>query len=142
MIINDLEDKKIIYISNNEIFYDDHTSLKYPGKIEKLFDEICLTEFTALKGRKEAIKILFGYKNNPPLYLIKNIVLIKIEDIIKNTTLYLNTIYITKIEKEGINCKVYFINNTFLFLCLDIKYLKRQLEKAYKITNSYNKNFI
>lgn len=143
MLINNLDKEKIIYITNNEIIFYDNSKKQINVKLDKLFDSICLNEMTTLKGRKEAIKILFGYHNNPPLYLTKNIVLIRVEDALKNTTVYLNVTYIKNIKQEGINCKVSFMNNTFLFLCVDIKYLNKQLEKAQKIiNNSYNVNFV
>ena len=34
--------------------------------------------------------------------------------------------------------KVYFTNNTFLFLCIDVKYIKKQYEKAIKIIKNNN----
>ena len=143
MLINNVKINQIIYISKDKIVYNDKTEQKINIKVEELLNQICLTEMTSLKGRKEAIKYIYGYQNNPPLYLTKNVVLIRIEDIITKSTVYINVIYINKMVQEGVNCKVYFTNNTFLFLCIDVKYIKKQYEKAIKIIkNNNNINFI
>ena len=143
MLINNFKINQIIYISKDKIVYNDKTEQKVNIKVEELLNKICLTEMTSLKGRKEAIKYIYGYQNNPPLYLTKNVVLIRIEDIITKSTVYINVIYINKMVQEGVNCKVYFTNNTFLFLCIDVKYIKKQYEKAIKIIkNNNNINFI
>lgn len=143
MLINNFKINQIIYISKDKIVYNDKTEQKVNIKVEELLNQICLTEMTSLKGRKEAIKYIYGYQNNPPLYLTKNVVLIRIEDIITKSTVYINVIYINKMVQEGVNCKVYFTNNTFLFLCIDVKYIKKQYEKAIKIIkNNNNINFI
>jgi len=143
MLINNVKINQIIYISKDKIVYNDKTEQKVNIKVEELLNQICLTEMTSLKGRKEAIKYIYGYQNNPPLYLTKNVVLIRIEDIITKSTVYINVIYINKMVQEGVNCKVYFTNNTFLFLCIDVKYIKKQYEKAIKIIkNNNNINFI
>ena len=143
MLINNFKINQIIYISKDKIVYNDKTEQKVNIKVEELLNQICFTEMTSLKGRKEAIKYIYGYQNNPPLYLTKNVVLIRIEDIITKSTVYINVIYINKMVQEGVNCKVYFTNNTFLFLCIDVKYIKKQYEKAIKIIkNNNNINFI
>ena len=100
MLINNVKINQIIYISKDKIVYNDKTEQKINIKVEELLNQICLTEMTSLKGRKEAIKYIYGYQNNPPLYLTKNVVLIRIEDIITKSTVYINVIYINKMVQE------------------------------------------
>lgn len=143
MLIDNSKINQIVYITKNKIVFIDKTEQKINIKIEELLNKICLSEMTSLKGRKEAVKHIYGFQNNPPLYLTKNVVLIRIEDIITKSTVYLNVIYINKMLQEGVNCKIYFTNNTFLFLCIDVKYITKQYEKAIKIIkNNDNINFI
>lgn len=141
-IIDQYKINQIVYITNNKIVYNNKTEDTLDIKQDELLEYICLNELTSLRGRKDAIKKIYGYKNNPPLYLNRNTVLIKVEDIIKKSTVYINVIYINKISQEGINCKISFTNNSFLFLCIDEKYIKKQYEKAIKIIKNININFV
>ena len=82
-IIDQYKINQIVYITNNKIVYNNKTNDILDIKQEELLEYIFLNELTSLKGRKDAIKKIYGYKNNPPLYLNRNTVLIKVEDIIK-----------------------------------------------------------
>lgn len=51
----------------------------YPLPLTKIFESLCIKEFTTLKGRIDAIKKIYGYSYNVPIYISSDLVFFKIK---------------------------------------------------------------
>lgn len=127
--------------NNTKIVYSNNLLEIYYCKVKTIFNKICLDDLTTIDGRIKAIKEIYGYKRNVPIYLNKDIVLFKVKDIQTNSTQYINSIYIKTITKEGNTCKINFMDDTFFFVCLPYEYVYKQYEKTLEIKKK-DQNFI
>lgn len=82
-------------------------------KFIEYVDDLCLSSLSTLKGRKEALKKVFGYKYNVPLFVNNQTILFKIR---KENNLYLNACSVKFVEKENDRVTIIFKNGKVLVL--------------------------
>ena len=74
--------KNILYITDlNEIIeisYGDRKEV-HNKRFEKFISELCIMYLSTLQGRKEAIKKVFGYRYNVPIFVCEKMLFIKLD---------------------------------------------------------------
>ena len=121
----------LLFIKDNryniEIYYEDQTQ-ELDISLNKFFHKLCLEEFTTLPGRVQAIKEIFGFKYNPPIYINSQMIFVKIVD--EDNIYWVNGYHIVGLEKINIHkTKIIFSNKTTLIINRSQKALKNILNK-------------
>lgn len=105
---------KILYIieSNNKIkvVYDCYE--KYLEKSGEVFlNELCLKELCTKSGRIEAVKKVFGYKYNVPIFVNQDNIFLKVK---ANKVAWINIISVGKIYKDNDKVNIIFFSGKVL----------------------------
>jgi competence transcription factor ComK len=103
---------------------------KYNSPIKKIFENLCLSELTTLKGRIDAIKKVYNYGYNVPIYINSNLILFKIKD---HRTLWINYFKVGSIIKKKNGADIVFKNGTVLNTSVSYRSLLNSFSKAQRI---------
>ena len=83
----------------------------------KYLNRLCLEKITTLEGRIQAIKQTCNIVKNVPIYIDDNLILFSINSFKSVDNIFINSVYIKYIEKQGIKTKIVFYDNE----CIVIK---------------------
>ncbi|HPT89363.1 MAG TPA: competence protein ComK [Bacilli bacterium] len=118
------------------IHYEEYQTL-VDTSLKKFLNELCLQEYTTLEGRIKAIKHLFNFKNNPPLYINQHIILVKV--LTKDDIYWINVYNIVDIVKvNSCQTKIIFKDNSTLLINKDKNSVIKSFKKARLIINQRN----
>lgn len=82
---------------------------------KKVVHNLCLQEYTSLSGRIEAVKEIFGFKYNIPIFINKKNILVKITQ--NEYNLWLNVYNIVGVKPiDELHTNILFVNNTFIIV--------------------------
>ena len=118
------------------IHYEEYQTL-VDTSLKKFLNELCLQEYTTLEGRIKAIKHLFNFKNNPPLYINHHIILVKV--LTKDDIYWINVYNIVDIVKvNSYQTKIIFKDNSTLLINKNKNSVIKSFKKARLIINQQN----
>lgn len=118
------------------IHYEEYQTL-VDTSLKKFLNELCLQEYTTLEGRIKAIKHLFNFKKNPPLYINQHIILVKV--LTKDDIYWINVYNIVDIVKvNSCQTKIIFKDNSTLLINKDKNSVIKSFKKARLIINQQN----
>lgn len=127
----------LLYIQDNRynlIVQTEDTRHQINELLNKYLHQLCLKEHTTLKGRLQAIKELYGFKYNPPIYINNHIILVKIVD--WNNIYYINVYNVVGLEKiSHQQTKVIFSDQTVLVIKKSKRSISDQFKKGQLIIN-------
>ncbi|HEY8395746.1 MAG TPA: competence protein ComK [Bacilli bacterium] len=84
---------------------------KFGIPVTKIFEQLCLQELTTLKGRIDAVKKLFDYKYNVPVFVNSDLLFFKVRD---EKIYWINFVQISSIIKTKIGTDFAFKDGTLL----------------------------
>lgn len=124
---------------NNEL---KETNINYQ-KIHKMscdvfFQEMCYQDITTLKGRIDAIKKIFSFAYNIPIYLNNKMIFFKIND---DRMIWINAINVIDIFKKENNTIIVFRNGHSLEVNKNYRNIRKSYLKAKEIID-YKNGFI
>lgn len=128
----------LVEIENAVLEVNLHYQITHQKRVKKLFEECCLFELSTLKGRQEAIKILFDYKYNIPIYINQYMLFIKVRS---RENLWINCPKICSIIKTKEGTDIIFPSGKILKTNANYRTLKTSYQKALNILN-YKNDFI
>ena len=135
--------KNILYLKINELVKNEVIEVKLDSRdfkyseavikqgIDKYLNCECLKEYSTLQGRIEAIKIKFGFKYNVPIYINKDIILLKVNT--NEGIYYLNILSIVEFEAYDDEVVITFMNEHKLNLRTSYRTFKLNYNKALEI---------
>jgi hypothetical protein len=129
-------DKNTLFLSeaNNKIIEKNlYYELEHCTDSNDLFNKECLKEFTTLKGRIDALKVVYNYRYNVPIYINNGLLFIKIKN---EEILWVNVHQVIEITKDADQVLIVFPNE----IKYRIKANYRTIIGSYKKTMSIIKN--
>ncbi|HHX80774.1 MAG TPA: hypothetical protein GX692_06905 [Acholeplasmataceae bacterium] len=123
----------ILYLLDKEtetIEVSTYDTKKLGIPVKKLFENFCLCELTTLKGRVDAIKKIYHYKYNVPVYINRKLVFFKIRF---EETYWINAMQVAGIVKEGKGAALTFKNGLVLKTSVSYRSLLNSYNKAMRI---------
>ncbi|NLD25986.1 MAG: hypothetical protein GX661_01350 [Acholeplasmataceae bacterium] len=122
--------------------YIEETNLLYQrthsGKIRKLFQKYCLQELTTLEGRITAVKQIFNYGYNVPVYINRDLLFIKVHG---QQTMWINICTIQQLLKTPKGTDLIFQGDVVLHLDANYRSMVNAYKKAQAIL-AYKNDFI
>lgn len=100
---------------------------EYGFPVKKIFEELCLRELTTLEGRIDAVRKLYGYKYNVPVYVNEEMLFFKI---CGNKIHWLNFSQVASIIKTKHGTDFVFKDGTVLNTGANYRTSLRAYEKA------------
>jgi hypothetical protein len=107
-------------------------------RIKKLFQNCCLRELTTLEGRIEAVKRVFAYGYNVPVYINPSLLFIKIHSA---NTLWINIVNVLRVIKTPAGADIIFRGDVLLHLDANYRSVLNAYKKALAILE-YKNDFI
>lgn len=127
----------LLYIKENHyqiVLYYDDGKIHKESDLQKYLHTLCLQEYTTLKGRIEAVKEVFGFKYNIPIYINEKVIFVKIPQ--EEYNLWINVYNIVSINKvDQYNTRIVFTNNFSLIVIMNKNRLVSIIKKGQMIKN-------
>jgi competence transcription factor ComK len=123
----------ILYLLDNEnetIEVSIFETKKHGVPVKKYFEKLCLRELTTLRGRIDAIKKIYQYKYNVPVYINRELIFFKIRS---DKTYWINAVQVTGIIKQEKGANLTFKNGNVLKTNLSYRSLFNSYKKAMRI---------
>ena len=120
-----------IHRLNKEVEFLDTSPMKY-------LNRLCLEKITTLEGRIQAIKQTCNIVQNVPIYIDDNLILFSINSFKSVDNIFINSVYIKYIEKQGIKTKIVFYDNECIVIKKPSHLMKSKYEKCMKIKKQIN----
>lgn len=105
---------------------------------ERYLDYLCLQQLTTLEGRVEATKKKYQIVKNVPIYIKEDLILFQTKSKKALDNIYINSMYIRKIQEEKNQTKVTFYDNQIIVVDKSYHAIKLNYEKCIKIKNQIN----
>ncbi len=125
------------YIKRHEegiIINDKKGSKIMNTSIKKYINSLCMKNLSTYDGRREAISVLLGEKNNIPIYINKEIFLYPIKSIRVYDTVFVNFNEILSVKMVGIGyTKFIFTNLSEITLEVSIHKVRKQHTRIKKL---------
>jgi len=131
-------DKNTLYfydLENEILEINMYYQKRYKTSSNKLFNKLCLKEFTTLKGRQDAIKKIFSYSYNLPIYINDDIIFIKM---FGREKIWVNASNIDRLEKKENNTLIVFKDGQTLESIKNYRTLNNTYKKVIDIINYKN----
>ncbi len=131
-----LNKKDILYIkqgNRESIIYTINGVIHINKPIDKLLNEWCLEELTTYSGRMEAIRIKYHLRKLVPVYINKELMLFPVSDKKDLNNIYINSLNVLMLEKQGKNTQIEFINHYLLILNKEYEKVDRYYQRTIDI---------
>lgn len=137
MVFSSIIMNNLLYLKENSyqtlLYYTDEQIIK-EDDYKNFLHTLCLKEYTTLKGRIEAIKELFGFKYNVPIYINDKIILVKIPE--GEYNIWINVYNIVSIsEVDQYSTNIVFVNNSSLVVMMSKNKVISIVNKGQMIKN-------
>lgn len=102
-------------------------SIMFATSLKKYINNLCMKNLSTYNGRREAISVLLGEKNNVPIYVDKETFLYPIKSIRLFDTVFVNFNEVLSIKMVGIGYTKFIFTNLFeITLEVSIHKVKKQ----------------
>lgn len=128
----------LIELENKFIEKNIHFEKLHIISINQHFNDLCMQDLTTLQGRITAIKTIFSYNYNPPIYINNDLIFFKVKD--KNT-FWINGALIEDIKNKNNKCLIIFKGGFYLDLNKNYRTIMSNWLKIKEIIN-YKNGFI
>lgn len=132
-------DKTILYLEKGNrstiVHYINNEVEELEILLDRYLNNLCLDYLTTLSGRVNAIKEKYHIVKNVPIYISENLVLFPTSNKKHYSNIYLNSIYIKKIQPQEDKTTIIFYDNQSIQIDKNYHTIKLSYEKCLKIIN-------
>lgn len=127
-IVDLLKKVKVVYDFKNEV---------YEKSCQTFLNELCLEELSTFRGRVDAVKKVFLYKYNAPLFVNEKNIFLKV---MASFNVWINIVEIDKIYKENEKVIITFLSGKVLKINTSYRTFMKNYKKIDELYKYVKKN--
>ncbi|MDD4243943.1 MAG: competence protein ComK [Bacilli bacterium] len=127
-----LVEEKSLERTTHELHYANKQIIPLKQSCAKFLNELCLSHFTTLKGRLDAIKQRFSFHKNTPIFINEHLILVTVKE--NNRKFYLNYFKIAEVKSmDKGKSLIAFVDGSSLILNVSITVLQNRIKSVERL---------